>query len=140
MSVALLIITHAPFGSATVEVTTGTLGSLPLPTRVMDIPRDCDPEREKQRAQALIDELDQGDGVLLLTDLYGATPSNIASSLMDGEHQLTLVSGLNLAMLLRVMNYAEDALPELAEKALSGGHGGIFVHPPLAQQESLDHA
>ncbi len=140
MSVALLIITHAPFGSATVEVTTGTLGSLPLPTRVIDIPLDCDPEREKQRAQALIDELDQGDGVLLLTDLYGATPSNIASSLMDGEHQLTLISGLNLAMLLRVMNYAEDALPELAEKALSGGHSGIFVHPPLAQQESLDHA
>ncbi len=140
MSVALLIITHAPFGSATLAATSGTLGSLPLPTRVMDIPRDCDPESEKQRALALLNELDQGDGVLLLTDLYGATPSNIACSLMGGEHQLMLVSGLNLAMLLRVMNYAEGALPELAEKALSGGHSGIFIHPPLAQPEPLDHA
>lgn len=140
MSVALLIITHAPFGSATLEATTGTLGSLPLPTRVMDIPRDCDPESEKQRALALVNELDQGDGVLLLTDLYGATPSNIACSLMGGEHQLTLVSGLNLAMIIRVMNYASENLQKLAEIAVSGGHSGIFVHPPLAQQESLDHA
>ena len=140
MSVALLIITQAPFGSATLEATFGTLGSLPIATRVMDIQRDCDPQREKERAQALLDELDQGDGVLLLTDLYGATPSNIASSLMGGGHQLTLVSGLNLAMLIRVMNYAGDTLPDLAEKALGGGHNGIFVHPPLAQQEPLDHA
>lgn len=140
MSVAVLIITHAPFGSATLEATFGTLGSLPMPTRVMDIPRDCNPEQESERALALLDELDQGDGVLLLTDLYGATPSNIASSLIGGEHQLTLVSGLNLAMLIRVMNYASDTLPDLAEKALSGGHNGIFVYPPLAQQESLDHA
>jgi PTS system mannose-specific IIA component len=140
MSVAVLIITHAPFGSATLEATTGTLGSLPIATRVMDIQRDCDPQREKERALQLLDELDQGDGVLLLTDLYGATPSNIACSLMEEEHQLSLVSGLNLAMLIRVMNYAGNTLPELAERALSGGHNGIFVYPPLAQQESLDHA
>ncbi len=140
MSVALLVITHAPFGSATLEATFGTLGSFPLPVALMDIQPDCDPEQERQRALQLLDELDQGDGVLILTDLYGATPSNIACGLMGQKHQLVLVSGLSLAMLIRVMNYASEDLQSLAQKAISGGHSGIFVHPPLAQEEKLDHA
>jgi PTS system mannose-specific IIA component len=140
MSVALLIITHAPFGEAALEATFGTLGTLPVPTRILDIQPDCDLEQERHHARSLLKELDQGDGVLLLTDLYGATPSNIACSLMGGEHQLILVSGLNLAMLIRVMNYAEEDLPGLADKAVNGGRGGIYRYPPLAQQEELDHA
>lgn len=140
MSVALLIITHAPFGKAALEATFGTLGTLPVPTRIMDIHPGCNPEQERSRARALLKELDEGDGVLLLTDLYGATPSNIACSLMGGEHQLVLVSGLNLAMLIRVMNYADEDLPGLAERAISGGRGGIYRHPPVAQQEQVNHA
>ncbi|MEN8170250.1 MAG: PTS fructose transporter subunit IIA [Pseudomonadota bacterium] len=140
MSVALLLITHTPFGSATLEATIGTLGTLPLETRVMDIQPDCDLEQERNRARELLNELDQGDGVLILTDLYGATPSNIACSLMGEEHPLILISGLSLAMLIRVMNYAEDGLQALAEKALNGGRDSIYMHPPLAQQERVDHA
>jgi PTS system mannose-specific IIA component len=140
MSVGLLIITHAPFGKAALEVTYGTLGTLPLPTRIIDIHSDCNLEQEREHARALLQELDQGDGVLLLTDLYGATPSNIACSLMGGEHQLVLVSGLNLAMLIRVMNYADEDLPALATRAINGGRGGIYRYPPLAQEEQLNHA
>jgi PTS system mannose-specific IIA component len=140
MSVGLLIITHAPFGKAALEATFGTLGSLPLPTRIMDIHTGCDLEQERSHARTLLKELDQGAGVLILTDLYGATPSNIACSLMGGEHELVLVSGLNLAMLLRVMNYADEGLTGLADRALNGGKGGIYRYPPLAQQQELDHA
>lgn len=139
MSVALLLITHAPFGSATLEAVLGTLGSLPLPTEVMDIRPDCDPEQEQQRAHQLLEQLDQGDGVLLLTDLFGATPSNIACSVMDGEHALTLISGLNLAMLIRIMNYAGDDLQSLAERALNGGISGIHMHQAVAVQEPITH-
>ena len=139
MSVGLLIITHAPFGEATLKATFGTLGQLPLTTRVMDLIPDCDLEKERQRAKELLDELDQGDGVLILTDLYGATPSNIACSQIGEEAPYILVSGLSLAMLIRVMNYAKLDLARLAEKAVSGGHCGIFQHPPLAQQEQLNH-
>lgn len=106
----------------------------------MDIQPDCDLEQERNRARELLNELDQGDGVLILTDLYGATPSNIACSLMGEEHPLILISGLSLAMLIRVMNYAEDGLQALAEKALNGGRDSIYMHPPLAQQERVDHA
>ena len=136
MTVALLIITHAPFGKAALEATFGTLGQLPLPTRVMDVQRDCDPEQARERARQYLQELDQGSGVLILTDLYGATPSNIASSLIGDDHQAILISGLNLPMLIRVMNYAGDDLQSLAEKALSGGHSGIFMYPP---QEPPQH-
>ena len=72
-------------------------------------------------------ELDQGDGVLVLADLYGATPCNIGLSLGAIGVELRCVSGLNLPMLLRVLNYAQKPLDELAEIAASGGRGGIFI-------------
>jgi PTS system mannose-specific IIA component len=134
MSVALLIITHAPLGSVTLTVATDTLGQSPLPVAAMDIALDADPQQELQRAEQLLNELDQGDGVLLFTDLYGSTPSNIACRLLQPERQLRLVTGLNLPMLIRTMNYAELPLDKLAEKALSGGHDGIRIQPEVAQE------
>jgi len=65
--------------------------------------------------------------VLVLADLYGATPCNIGLSLSSLGVRLRCVSGLNLPMLLRVLNYAEKPLDELAEIAASGGRGGIFI-------------
>lgn len=140
MSVGLLIITHAPFGSAALEATFGTLGKLPLTTRVLDLQRDCDVAQATDQAQALLSEVDEGDGVLILTDLYGATPSNIASSLLEGKQPRQLVSGLNLAMLIRVMNYPDVGLEALAIKAVDGGHNSIFTRPTLEQNQGLDHA
>jgi PTS system ascorbate-specific IIA component len=70
--------------------------------------------------------LDDGDGVLVLTDMYGSTPSNVASSL-GREDRVVVVAGLNLPMLVRVLNYPEDSLSALAEKAVSGGNRGILI-------------
>ena len=140
MSVGLLIITHAPFGSAAVEAVFGTLGELPLTTRVLDMERDADMALTQEQAQALLNEVDQGDGVLILTDLYGATPSNIATQLLADDKPRQLITGLNLAMLIRIMNYPDLGLMELAQKAVNGAHSSIFAHPPLAQHQELDHA
>ena len=140
MSVGLLIIAHAPFGTAALETTVGTLGTLPLSTELLDLPRDCDLEQAAAQARALYTKLEQGDGVLILTDLYGATPSNIATQLVSDATQCKLVSGLNLSMLIRVMNYPELPLQELAQKAQSGGQGGIFLYPPVAHEGELIHA
>ena len=140
MSVALLIITHAPLGSATLEAARGTLGTTPLPVAVMDIPLDADPQREQQRAESLLRELDQGDGVLVLTDLYGSTPSNIASRLLQPGCDIRLLSGLSLPMLIRTMNYPTLPLDKLAEKAQSGAHAGILLKPEVATREHLNHA
>jgi PTS system ascorbate-specific IIA component len=71
-------------------------------------------------------QLDQGDGVLVLTDIYGATPGNIALRLLE-PGRVEGVSGVNLPMLIRALTYREQGLALAVEKALSGGTEGV-VH------------
>lgn len=139
MSVSLLIIAHAPLGQAVLDAAAGTLGRNPLSTSVLDVVRDSEPDINIIRAQRLVEELDQGDGVLVLTDIYGSTPSNIACSLLNHEN-IRIVTGLNLPMLIRVMNYADMDLSSLTEKACSGGHDGILLREPEADSEHCHHA
>jgi PTS system ascorbate-specific IIA component len=75
-------------------------------------------------ANVMCERLDDGDGVLVLTDLFGSTPSNISVRLLS-RGNIEVVSGVNLSMLIRVMNYPELSLPILVTKALTGGHDGI---------------
>jgi PTS system ascorbate-specific IIA component len=86
---------------------------------------ESDPDAMREQAASLIREVDRGDGVLVLTDLFGSTPSNIATALQH-NHKVISVAGINLPMLLRVMNYPKLGLRELAEKALSGGRDGVL--------------
>ena len=139
MSVSLLIVAHAPLGQAVLDAAVGTLGHNPLNTGMLDVQRDAEPDIAIIQAQRLVEELDQGDGVLVLTDIYGSTPSNIACSLLQREN-IRIVTGLNLPMLIRVMNYAGLDLPSLTEKAFSGGHDGILLRKPEAPQEKRNHA
>lgn len=131
MSVSLLIVAHAPLGSAILEVVVGTLGTNPMHTEVQDIERDCEPDAVRRKTRRLVEELDDGDGVLVLTDIYGSTPSNIACALLD-KPNVRIVTGLNVPMLIRVMNYARLDLDALTEKAVSGGHDGVGLHDPLS--------
>jgi PTS system ascorbate-specific IIA component len=126
MTVGLLIITHEHIGEELVDTATAMLGVCPLATEVLPISRNCgDPAVLLRKAQQLATALEQGNGVLVLTDIYGSTPSNIANRLLDGE-QIKVVSGINLPMLIRVLNYPRLNLAELTEKALSGGRDGII--------------
>jgi PTS system ascorbate-specific IIA component len=134
MNVALLIIAHAPLGQALLEVTQGTLGEIPIRHALLDVSRDTEPDQVRRRAREMALTLEQGDGVLVLTDIYGSTPSNIACALQDME-QVRIVTGLNLPMLIRVMNYADLDLIALTEKALSGGHDGILAITPAENRE-----
>ena len=101
----------------------------PLPTQNLKAPPDCDPERVLQDARRAAGRLDSGDGVLVLTDVYGATPSNIACRLSDFR-RVRVVAGVNLPMLLRVLNYPDLQLDELAAKAISGGQDGVLTCAP----------
>lgn len=139
MSVSLLIVAHAPLGKTMLGVAANTLGHNPIRTEVLDIVRDTEPELSKGQAQRLIDELDEGDGVLVLTDIYGSTPSNIACALLQLEN-VRIVTGINLPMLIRVMNYATLDLAALTEKAVSGGHDGVMIHDPLCPTDKYHHA
>jgi mannose PTS system EIIA component len=126
MSVGLLIISHDGIGAALLGTATFMLNNCPLQTKLLTASRDCSPDELVADALEEINGLDEGDGVLILTDLYGSTPSNIAKILSSSANVLT-VSGLNLSMLVRVFNYPELNLQQLAEKAISGGKDGIVL-------------
>ncbi len=125
MSVGLLIVTHDQIGEALLRTATRMLNQLPLTARVLAVPIDANPERLLDEGRRLVERLDSGDGVLVLTDMYGSTPSNIAFGLLQ-PGLVHVISGINLPMLIRTLNYATLDLSRLTEKAISGGKEGIF--------------
>jgi mannose PTS system EIIA component len=130
MTVGVLLLTHESMGAALVGAARHVLGHLSLPIEVQEVAANADPDQMLRSAAANARELDHGDGVLVLSDLYGATPCNIARRLPDLGVRMHCVSGLNLPMLLRVLNYPEQSLDELAQTAATGGRGGIVVDEP----------
>jgi PTS system ascorbate-specific IIA component len=126
MAVGILLITHEGIGSALVAAATRLLRQLPLKTEAFEIPWDGDAEALLPAASAALRRVDDGDGALLLTDLYGATPSNLAARLARIGTPVRRVSALNLPMLLRVMNYADLALDELPAIAAAGARNGVI--------------
>jgi PTS system ascorbate-specific IIA component len=127
MSVGLLLLTHAGLGGALVGAARGVVGALPLRVEAVEFANGDDPVQYAQRAARAMRELDDGMGVLLLVDLYGATPSNVAAAIGHQGTATRRVSGLNLPMLLRVLNYPEQSLDEMVATAAAGGRSGVVV-------------
>lgn len=125
MSVGLLIITHNGIGQILVQTAYDMLEAKPMDIITLEVDMNCDIDKTVQLATASIKECNQGNGVLILTDIFGSTPSNIVSLLLP-DHRACAVSGLNLPMLIRVLNYPDLTLDQLAEKATSGGKDGII--------------
>lgn len=126
MSVGLLLITHNHIGEDLLHTARTMLGGMPLSTAALAILQTSDPETFYTQATELCEQLDTGDGVLVFTDIYGSTPSNIATRLL-ARGNIELIAGINLPMLVRVLNYPALSLAELVAKALSGGHDGILL-------------
>lgn len=126
MAVGILLVTHKGIGSAMIAVATKLLGQLPLKTEAFEVLFDADPDALLPAASAALRQVDEGHGVLVLTDLYGATPSNLAAKLARLGTPVRRVSALNLPMLLRVMNYAELDLDELPAVAAAGARNGVI--------------
>jgi PTS system ascorbate-specific IIA component len=114
-------------GAALIATAHHILGRMPMTVEAHAIPPGSDAEVALAETLARARKLDAGDGVLVLTDVYGATPSNVADKLAAHGLSIHRVSGLNLPMLLRVLNYAEQSLGELAHTAAQGGRTGIRI-------------
>lgn len=127
MSVGILLVTHEGLGSAMLAVATRLLRKLPLACEAFEVSFDGDPEALLPQASAAMRRVDGGHGVLVLTDLYGATPSNIAARLARLGTPVRRVSALSLPMLLRVMNYAELDLNDLPAVAAAGTRSGAII-------------
>lgn len=127
MSVGILLITHTGVGAALLDVATQLLRQLPLKAEAFEVPFDSDIDGMLPAASAALRRVDGGAGVLLMTDLYGASPSNLAAKLARLGTPVRRVSALNLPMVLRVMNYADLDLDELPAIAAAGARNGVIL-------------
>jgi len=126
MSVGILIVTHPGIGSALAHSAQRIMGEASLKTFCLDIPVDSDVERTELEISQALAHLDSGDGVIILSDIYGATPNNLARKFAAPGH-VHIVSGVNLPMLIRLYNYPDTDLPKLCELAAEGGQRGIMT-------------
>lgn len=124
--VGILLVTHNNLGTSLVDCASHVLGNVPHNLRVLSVLAADDPQTKENEGRALIAQLDTGDGVLLLTDLFGATPCNIARRLRQ-PGRVEGVAGVNLPMLLRAMSYCHRPLIEVMQKALQGGRECIVL-------------
>jgi len=124
MSVAFLLVTHECIGNDMLKIASLILNDDLNNTACIEIPMDADIELMKQKIASTLDNLATDEGVLILTDIYGSTPCNIAAEFLDNKNR-TLVSGLNLPMLIRIINYRSLPLDELENIAIQGGKHGI---------------
>jgi PTS system ascorbate-specific IIA component len=127
MTCGILLVTHPGVGTSLLEVATRLLRHLPLKTDAFEVPFDADLDVLLPLASAALRRVDSGQGVLILTDLYGASPSNLAGQLARLGTPARRVSALSLPMLLRVMNYPEQGLDQLPATAAAGTRNGAIV-------------
>ena len=124
--IGIVIISHGALGESLIHAASHVLGKRPLRVRQVGVTVHDDPEAILPQARDFVRQLDDGEGVLVLTDIYGATPGNIAMRLLD-KGRVEGVSGVNLPMLVRALTYRDEPLAKVVEKALSGGCEGV-VH------------
>jgi len=128
MSIGLLLITHGDIGADMLYTATRILGgNCPVAARTLAVTDETQRDHLCAEALRLSAEVDSGDGVLVLADMYGSTPANIACSLQDGPGAIQIIAGLNLPMLVRALNYSSLPLVELALKAETGGRNGVLI-------------
>lgn len=116
----ILLVTHNGLGDSLVDCVRHVLGEVPHHLMALSIHAQDDPQRKEEEGRAVIAHLDDGNGVLLLADMFGATPSNIGRRLCQLPN-VAGVAGLNLPMLLRAVTNSDKPLAELAQIALEGG-------------------
>ena len=123
--IGILIISHGDLGNSLINCANHVMGKRPEHLVHLGITIQDDPDVIILNALELLKQLDCGDGVLILSDICGATPCNIATELVN-PGRVECLSGVNLSMLIRALTYRDKSLELLIEKALSGGKEGVM--------------
>ena len=124
--IGVLVISHGAIGETLLSSAELILGAKQAQVAVLGVSRNDDPDQVLARAREIATRLDDGSGVLVLTDMFGATPCNVASRLL-ADGRVEGVSGVSLPMLVRVLSGRDGSLPAAVQRALSGGAEGV-VH------------
>lgn len=130
--ISLIILAQKEMGEGLLNAVEHVLGTRPSALVVQPIDYHQSTEMLTQALAARIQKIDQGDGVLILADIYGSSHTNAACWLL-APGRVELVSGVNLPMLVRVLNYRNLPMSELLRKAQSGGTEGIVRGTPPAR-------
>ncbi|MEO8102593.1 MAG: PTS fructose transporter subunit IIA, partial [Betaproteobacteria bacterium] len=114
--IGLLIVAHGTLGESLIHCASHVMGKRPLYLRQLGVTMHDEPDAILPQGRDLVRFLDQGDGVLVLTDIFGATPSNIACKLLE-PGRVEGVSGVNMPMLIKALSYRDQPMDVLIEKA-----------------------
>jgi mannose PTS system EIIA component len=140
----ILIIAHTPIASAMLSFAEHVYGSIPGHIQAVDIPAHEDAKISYERVLAAAKAVEMHGELLVLTDVMGATPANVASRLMSQQSsagmklKVQILAGLNLPMLMRAVSYKDDPLDALAQKTLQGGQNGILRLGSVANVQTTE--
>ncbi len=123
--IGILIIAHGNFGDSLIQCMTHLLGNKPDGITSLQVSGTDDARSLLPTAQRLVAAVDDGDGVLVITDIFGSTPSNLACKLLVPGH-VEGVAGANVPMLVRAMTYRTRGMDVLLKRVVSGGCEGVF--------------
>jgi PTS system ascorbate-specific IIA component len=123
--IGVLIVAHDALGDSLIKAVTHVLGARPPQFEALSVKASDDPLALLPRARLAVRALDTGEGVLVLSDIYGATPCNLAVKLLDPGH-VEGIAGVNLPMLVRAFTYRMRGMDTLIKKAVSGGCEGVL--------------
>ncbi len=123
--IGILLITHGTFGESLIQNVCHVLNKRPQLIAQLGIAAQDDPVEILPIAKQLLEQVDGGEGVLVMTDILGATPSNIALKLLE-PGRIEGIAGVSLPMLLRALTYRKNGMETLMEKAISGGRDGVI--------------
>ena len=119
--IGILIVAHGTLGDSLAGAVTHVLGSRPPQLDTLRVAATDDPLYLLPKARALVEALDTGDGVLIFSDIYGATPCNLAAKLLVAG-RVEAVAGVNLPMLVRAFTYRDKGMETMIKKAIRGGN------------------
>lgn len=123
--IGLFLITHSSFGESLIQCACHVLNHRPKQIVQLGVAAQDDPQDALPLAREMLKLVDSGEGVLVMTDIYGASPANVALKLLE-PGRVEGIAGVNLPMLLRALTYREKGMKLLLTKAVSGGRDGVL--------------
>lgn len=127
--IGIMVVSHEPLGTALIRCTRHVFGRLPPQVAALDVIPDEDPEAAVNAARELLKRINDGSGVIVFTDCFGATPSRIAMKLAE-PLRVYVVAGVNLPMLLKAITQRRQPVDEVVDALIASGQGAIRKMSP----------
>jgi len=137
--IGIIVVSHEPLGTALIHCTRHIFGRMPAQLAALDVIPDEDPEAAYQAARELIARINDGSGVLVLTDVFGATPSRIAARLAE-PYRVVVLAGVNLPMLVKALSNRRCPLEDMPDMLMDRAKDAIVEIPPQGRDGAADAA